>query len=375
MPVPTGLTIRRATAADGEACGDLFARVAMDTDLVLSVDRRHDFDALYRMHSDHWTCWVGERDGDLAGMGTVLVRDGYVAGRPMKVGYLGDLRLAPGVRGQGLLGRFYGPALQAAVDTTGARVFLTAVIASNTRAIAALTGPDATARGIPPYTLLRPFSLRALHATVPRRARRTRVAVRRATAADIPALASLLDTDGRARPYGYKLDEGALRRRLATWPGLCITDFLLAVDRSGDLVGCLAAWNADEVKRTIVLAYRGRMRAVRATYNTAARLLRLPRLPAPGSALAYSYVTHQAIPSGDPAILAALLDVAYADLRRSGRLFLSTCVWDDDPLAAAYRGFVRTDLAARLYAVTPPGAPVPAACTGPAVPGFEIALA
>lgn len=374
VPAPTDLALRRAGPADSGALCELFARVTMDADLVLSVDRRPDFDALYRLHADDWTCWVGERDGELQGMGTVLVRDGYIGGRPAKVGYLGDLRIAPGLQGGGLLGRFYGPALQAAATGTGAQVFLTAVIASNTKAIAALTGAGAAARGIPPYTLLRRFSIRAVHATVPRRPRRTGYTVRRATPADIPALAALLDRDGRARPYGYALDEAELRRRLATWPGLSVGDFLLAADRGGDLAGCVAAWDADAVKRTVVTGYRGRMRAVRVAYNTAAAVLRFPPLPAPGGTLAYRYLTHQAVPSGDPAVLAALLDVAYADLRRSGRAFLSACVWDGDPLAAAYTGFVRTDLPAHLYAVTLPGARVPAPCVADAPPGFEMAL-
>ena len=368
------LVVRPATAADNDACCDLFSRITMDADVVLSVDRSPEFTALYRLQGEIWTCWVGERDGTLEGMGAILVRDGYVAGAPAKVGYLGDLRVAPGLQGLGLLGRFYEPALRQACDATGARVFLTAVIASNRRAIAALTGPTAAERGIPRYSLLRRFSIRSVHNTVPRPRRRTGYGVRRATPADIPTLAAFLDADGRGRPYGYAVTEEELRRRLATWPGLAITDFLLALDRAGDLVGCLAVWDPSAVKRTTVQAYRGRMRTVRAGYNAAATILRFPHLPAPGRVLPYAYITHQAIPSENPAVMASLLDSAYADLRRTGRALLSVCVWDDDPLAGAYRGFVTTDLPTHLYAVTPTGVPAPPACDATARPGFEMAL-
>lgn len=369
------LVVRRATAADNAACCELFSRVTMNADVVLSVDRRPDFHAAYRLQGDDWTCWLAEADGRLAGMGTIVVRDGYIDGRPTKVGYLGDLRLAPGVQGRGLLGRFYGPALQEAATRTGADVFLTTVIASNTRAIAALTGPKAAARGIPPYTLLRRFAIRTIWGAVPAAARRGgRFAVRPATPADIPAVARLLDRDGRSRPYGPAVSEGELRRRLARWPGLSICDFLLAVDHSGQAVGCLATWDAHAVKRTVVADYRGRMRVVRTGYNLAAAVLRLPRLPAPGGVLPSVYVTHQAVPSGEPAVMAALLRAAYADVRRNRRGLLSVCVWEGDPLAAAYAGFVSTDLAAHLYAVTLPGAPIPDPCPA-APPGFEMALA
>ena len=368
-----GVTIRRATAADSEARCELFARVTMDADLSLAVDRGPDFDALYRLQTGDYACWVGEEAGLLRGMGTVLARDGYVDGQPAKVGYLGDLRIEPGYQGLGLLPRFYERTLADAVAATGARVFLTVVIASNRQAIAALTGPKAAARGIPPYTLLRRFSIRAVHATVPRRTRRTGYTVRRATAADLPAVEAFLDTDGRSRPYGYRFQAGELTRRLAAWPGLDVSRFLLAFDRGGDLAGCTAVWDASGVKRTVVRAYRGRMRAVRAAYNTAGAMLRFPRLPAAGGVLRYAYLTHVAVPSRDPAVMAALLDVAYAEERRSGRVFLSACVWDDDPLAAAYRGFVTTDLPTNLYAVTLPGDPLPRV-RGDDPPGFEMAL-
>lgn len=369
------LIVRPATAADNAARCELFSRITMDADVVLSVDRRPDFDAAYRLQGDDWTCWIGEAGGELHGLGTILVRDGYVDGQPAKVGYLGDLRIAPGLQGRGLLGRFYGPALEEAAARTGADVFLTTVIASNTKAVAALTGPKAAARGIPPYTLLRRFAIRTIWGVVPTVAwRGAACTVRPATAADIPAVAALLDRDGRCRPYGYGMSQTELRRRLDTWPGLSISDFLLAVDADGELVGCLAIWDAHGVKRTIVAEYRGRMRAVQSGYNAAAAVLRLPRLPASGDELPYVYVTHQAVPSGDPAVMAALLRAAYTDVRRHRRALLSVCVWEDDPLAAAYAGFVKTDLPAHLYAVTLPGAPLPSACPA-APPGFEMALA
>lgn len=371
----TDLVVRPATSADNAARCELFSRITMDADVVLSVDRRPDFDAAYRLQGGEWTCWVGEADGELHGLGTILVRDGYVDGQPAKVGYLGDLRIAPGLQGRGLLGRFYGPVLEEAASRTGADVFLTTVIASNAKAIAALTGAKAAGRGIPPYTLLRRFAIRTIWGALPAPARRRAACrVRPATAADIPDVAALLDGDGRSRPYGYALPEAELRRRLETWPGLSISDFLLAVDAGGEILGCLATWDAHGVKRTIVAEYRGRMRAVRSGYNAAAALLRLPRLPAAGGELPYVYVTHQAVPSGDPAVMAALLRAAYTDVRRNRRALLSVCVWEDDPLAAAYAGFVKTDLPAHLYAVTLPGAPLPAACPA-APPGFEMALA
>ncbi len=388
MPVATAppsastATVRRATRADGAALCTLFAATAMRADLALSVRRDPDFFALYDLQSDDWECWVAELDGAVEGVATVLVRDGYVVGERRRVGYLGDLRLSPRAEGRLLLDRFYGPVLRAVADRTGCELFLTAVIASNDRALRALTVRTARAAraGRPTYVPLADFDIRSVQLVLPPRfaparwLRRSVRHVRRATAADVPALARVLDADARRHPFGYVLDEPALRRRFATWPGLAPESFYLAEDAAGAIAGCLALWDAAPVKRMAPMAYRGAMRRARAGYGLLARVVGAPPLPRPGEPFRYAYATHVAVPSDDPAVLAALLDAACAAARRARYHFVSVFAPRGDALDAAYRGLLTTDLPARLYVVAAPGAAVPEACLTGTHPGFEMAL-
>ena len=50
-------------------------------------------------------------------------------------------------------------------------------------------------------------------------------------------------------------------------------------------------WDAAPVKRTVVSAYRGKMRRIKTGYDIAARLLRFPRLPDPGFSAVRSTLT------------------------------------------------------------------------------------
>jgi hypothetical protein len=197
--------------------------------------------------------------------------------------------------------------------------------------------------------------------------------VRRAAEADIPSLASFLDADSRRRPFGYVLDEAELRRRLARWPGLDISDFYLAFDGQL-LVGCCAAWDATPVKRTVVKAYRGSMRWVRRAHDVAAPLLRVPRLPDGGEPLRYAYLTHLAIPGEDPAVMRALLEAVYRDRRADGYHFLSICVPEGDPLGAAYAGFLTSNLKSNLYMVAARGRKASEIDLAGKRIGFEMAL-
>lgn len=371
------LVVRPARPEDDGPRRALLAGVAMDTDLALSVRRAPTMDAMYALHASAWDAWVvaGE-NGRVEGMGSVLVRDGYVGGAVRKIGYLGDLRLSGRAEGRMLLDRAYGPILEAARERHGCEHWLTAIIASNARARRALTvhTERAARRGRPRYTLLREFDIRSLHLVLPRRRERSALAVRRGRVEDIPAIAALLDADARRRPFGYPMPETELRRRLATWPGLTVESFHVAEDASGRMIGVVAPWDAAPVKETVVARYGGAMRRVRLAHDLVALAAGRPRLPAPGRAFRYQYLTHLAVPSGEPAVLRALLDSAYHAARRERYHFLSACAPEGDALDAAYRGYLATNLRAQLYLVTLPGTAVPDALLHAPMPGFEMAL-
>lgn len=373
------LRVRRATPEDEPGLRRLFSSIMMDADLSLQICRDPDFFALYRMQSSDWETWVGELGGELVGLGTLLVRDGYLGGVPRRVGYLGDLRIDPRVRGREVLATLYGPVLDGFAERHGVDVFLTAVIASNRRAMAALTGPGAAQLGIPTYHLLERFQIRALQtiaARPPSRAHRRRWRARTATDADLPSIAAFLDQDARARAFGIPMDVERLRAHLVSWEGLDIGDFHLVEDSlDGSLAGVLAVWDATPAKQTIVTAYRGSMRWIRRGHGVMARPLRAARLPAPGAVLHYAYATHHAVLE-DPAAQRVLLHHAWRAIRSGGRgdLFLSCRVPDADASSSAYRGFVSSDLPANVYAVVPGGRELPAELRDARSVGFEMAL-
>lgn len=349
----------------------------MDAELSLSIRRTPTVDAMYELHASAWDSWVvAHGDGTIAGMGSALVRGAWVGGQLRNVGYLGDLRLSGRAEGRMLLDRAYGPILEEARARHGVHYWLTAIIASNARARRALTvhTERAAKRRRPRYTLLREFDIRSLHLVLPRRRERSRFTVRRARDNDIAAIAALLDRDARARPLGYPMPEQELRRRLATWPGLTVESFHVAEDAASGIVGVVAPWDAAPVKKTVVSGYHGSMRRVRWAHDVAAFALGRPRLPAPGCTFRYQYLTHLAIPSGEPAVLRALLDSAYHAARRARVHFLCACAPVGDPLDAAYRGYLATNLRAQLYLVTLPDTPVPDGFLSGPMPGFEMSL-
>lgn len=345
----------------------------MEGDLVLSTRRDPDFFGLYTMQRGDTECWVYESQGRNVGFAAVQMRDGWLAGRAARVGYLGDLRFDFSASRARVLERHYAAVLERARSVHGVEAFYTAVLASNVAALRALVRRRAERSAQPRYHLLRRFDMVSIQFAGRRPARRVAYDVRTAVAADAAAIALLLDRDHRARPFGYRFDDGEWEHRLARWPGLGLERTYLAFDRAGRLVGVTSAWNPASVKRYRVLDYRGGMRWARRLYNPAARLMGWAPLPAPGQDFRYFYLVNTSIEGDVPVVFRALLERIYDDHRGRGEHFFSTCEYENDPLAPALRGFLTRRLSFHLYTVTPADAPAPD--TGPGRPGFEMALA
>ena len=367
------MTLRLATREDNAQLLELFGEVPMSGELVLTTQRDPDFFRLYDMQRGLAEPWVHEVERGLDGLGTVLVREGWLEGRPCRVGYLGDLRTRFSARRSRGLARFYGPVLEETARRLGVEVFLTAVMATNASALQALVKRQERRLSQPRYTLLRRFSAVSVHFTHRRRPSRSPFHVRRATPADVPAMAALLDADHRARPFGYRFDQGELEHRLAHWPGLTLERCYLAFDAAGGLVGCTSAWDPSRVKRYRVLAWRGSMRWVKRGYDALATLLRAPRLPAPGEDFRVFYLCNTSVAREDPAILRALVERVYADHHGQGYHFFTLYLDDADPLQPALRGYFQRRLPFHLYAVTPASAP--REHFPPGRTGFEMCLA
>ena len=366
MPSPEPRLARRDESA---ALAELFGDVPMQGSLVLSTRRDPDFFALYDMQDADARCWVVERDGRLTAMAAALARDGWLAERPVRVGYLGDLRTRFSARRDRSVLRFYPRVFEEASKAHGCDLYLTGVMASNAAALHALVRRRKEREGQPVYTLLRRYSMVSIQFAGARRFRGG-VTVRRATAGDLPAYVARLDADHRRRPFGYRFDAGELERRLARWPGFSLDSTFLAF-RGGTLVGGATCWDPAPVKRYRVEAYRGSMRWTKRGFNAAARLLGWTPLPEPGGEFRYFYLCNLTV--DDAEAMRALLETVYAEHRRRGYHFFSFIEYEDDPLARATKGFFARRLGFHLYAVTRSGAPVPEIPPGPT--GFELALA
>jgi hypothetical protein len=140
--------------------------------------------------------------------------------------------------------------------------------------------------------------------------------VERATAADLPAIAILLQRVYRRYQFAPVWRASDLERLIVV-VGLRIDDFLI-VRRGPGVRACLAVWDQSAAKQTVVRGYAPWLRRLRPLVNVAAPLAALPHLPPVGAALRQAYLSHVAVEDDDVGIFRALLRAGLTRSRRRG---------------------------------------------------------
>ncbi len=130
------------TPEDNEKILKFYQTVPMKgSKLAIRYDRSPDFFKFLECHSDtFFVFWFGTSDV-VEGIGTVVLRPGYVNGESTTVGYLGDLRFNNNRRMALAWRKFYSDLLKSAPfieEFNGVRHFLTAIMDENKSASNAL---------------------------------------------------------------------------------------------------------------------------------------------------------------------------------------------------------------------------------------------
>ena len=299
------IAIRPARTGDDPGLKALLRDLPFAGTVRLSLEREPSFFTAAAVEGSPHHAFVGDAgDGRLAGLFTRAVRPVWLDGEPARLGYLGQLRKAPGV----VLSRRHlrqGFAACEATRTADELPFdLTSIVADNAPARKLLE------RGLPGLPVYRPWTeLVTVAIAAARRPRPLPAGVRRADAELLPTVARRLAGELSRRQLAPAWNPVNLSR----CPDLAASDFLVTVehDHGGPRVtGCLALWDQRSFKQTVVRGYAPWLARLRPLLAPALRLAGRPALPPPGRALAMGFLSHEAVPLDQPEELLTLVEGA-----------------------------------------------------------------
>lgn len=311
--------------------------------------------------------------GRLMGMGNRSIRPLWVNGEVREIGYFNGLRADKPYREGLALARFVqqGFAAYAQWHCDGrAPFYLISVVDDNVPARRLLTS------GLAGLPKLREYTRMVTHAIHPARPKSqvplpSGLQLVRGTPEHVPAMVDCLQRNGVNQQFSPYWTSETLLSPLT--PHLAIDDFFLALSGSR-VVGCLALWNQQSCKQTVVRGYSGNFKRWRKVINLLAPLGGWPSLPEVGTPLNQCFVAFTAIDNDDPQIFAALLRAVYNEAAKRRYSYLLLGLPEVHPLRRVLTGYHPLEYVSQIYLAAWDDGFEEIARVDARLPGLEIAV-
>ncbi len=297
-----------ATANDDEQLRRILAQTPTEGQISLTFQREPGYFDAAVVHGGFHQTVVGRdlETGELIGLGVRSIREQFVNGVSMPIGYLSSLRLLPGHRHRGLLARGFQFFRELHADGR-TPLYLTTIAAGNQPASSALTRGRA---GLPNYHFAgRYFTLALRPGCLRTPICRSRIEIRPAMQNDLGSVVSFLNEHGRRRQFFPKYTSCDFLKPRSTFRDLQLADLLLAW-RQDRLAGTVGVWDQTAFRQSIVHRYSRPLRYIRPYYNAWAALRAKPKLPPPGARLPLAMAAVAVVADDDPEVFRGLLAAA-----------------------------------------------------------------
>jgi acetyltransferase (GNAT) family protein len=338
------IEIRPAGEADNPGLLALTRITPMAGTISLRIDRDPDFFALLRLRGRS-KVFVAARGPEVIGCLSAALRTAYLAGAPETIAYVGDMKVHPSFSGSLVAVRLV-QALAADLRRAGVDLGFAVAADGNHRVLPLLAGRVGTPRWVP----LGRFLVNGLVPS-PFQGSSKGYTIDTAQAADLPAIAALLDRFHRARQFAPQLQEDEIAEILSAALEQPFPRTFVA-RRGQCVVATLTLCDTGAVKRNVLLSAPGSLRLALALLGVATRPFPGFPLPRMGQALRLLSVRYAACEDQDRAALEALLALARTQAFRHRFTFLMLGLHERDPLRSLVRGIPRFTFSSQAFATS-----------------------
>lgn len=358
--------VRLATKSDNEDLCTLLATVVSESNLSMIEERNPDFFRLRLLQDpEHW-CWLIEsKSGNNAPVGciTFVSRSGWVAGKPVKIGYVCDLRLSTEHRKHSIMPRLFRKMAKESWANNYDYVYATTADSN-----AQMTKVVSIGGG----KIWTPYQMKSV--TFFGRAEAPAYPVERATSNHFDELTDFLREQEKLRFGGYQIDRALLEQRLDQWDDFTLKNFYICRNEQGKICAVAAPWDTNSIRRSRIVSYSGSMRILKYLYNFEASLRGKMKLPEQGDCFRYLSLTHLNVLNDRPDYFNALLKGIYADLSEKKYHFMSAFIPKGSKLNEGFQGLRTQAVDFRLLIYANPNSWISELDLANYRPGFEMAL-
>ena len=335
-----------ATPSDDPALRGLLRQNPFAGSIAISLEREPDYFLASAVEGPfHETLVVRDsKTSMIIGIGDRSVRPLYVNGEVRDIGYFSGLRVDSEYQHGLALARFLSKGFEGQRHQhrdKRTKYYLMSIVADNEPARRLLDS------NLPHYPRLHPYVRMFTHAIHPGRVKKEMgMRIARGSTDSHAAILDCLNRNGLRTQFGPYWTKHTLPSDLT--PGLCIPDFFLAL-RENRVIGCLALWDQQSFKQSVVRGYAGRLARYRKFINLLSPLGGWPALPEPGTRLNHCFACFLAVDEDDPEVFSALLRAFYNEAARRKYDFLMIGLAEGNPFQRIVQAYNPITYKSQIY--------------------------
>lgn len=347
----------KATEIDNDRLLHYFAQASYPGPVQLRMRRMFNFFNHYRLQSDdHVTCILQNEKSEIEAMASLIFRDGFIDGQKETVGYATDLRVSPTRRAIVNWSHHFLPVLENERNRRQCRYIFSVVAHAQRQAYNAFIRPRNFRRHMPRYHLFRRFQAVSLHGLWPFHNKPlSGIKIRSATENDFEALGEYILRQTANRPLKYFDSLDSFRKSIDRWRDLSISNFLLAFNKQGHIIGCTAPWSPERVQRIITETYDQKSQNMKDLLQILSYFKIAHALPKENRELEVRHLTH--LHADNPDIFYSLLYNAYQQSGKNEILLYPH--FEGELITLPPRAFISADMNFGLYCILAPTDPIP----------------
>jgi len=302
-----GYVFQRATLRDDDTIKMILKTNEMDSWIKIATEHEPSyFNATNLFGSTEAILSRTKDTGEIVGMCSFTKMRTHYNGKPVDLGYLGELRVVPKFRNNLKIIRYGFESIKNISNLTN-KIWFTSIAKENNVARRLL---EANLKGMPRYRRI--GELATLAFSVNRK--KVKLQFESASKSDIPILVEFYNKYASEYQYSPELNTKWLSD-LNGQNGISINDFYILKDGS-DIQACFAIWDQRNIKQTVVRGYRFPLNLFRIPYNLFSSFFSQAKLPAVNNKVNYIFISFLTVSEHKINKSIEILDAALSEIKK-----------------------------------------------------------
>ncbi len=250
------MQLELAKPEHSQQLSDFYKEFTRKGNVELKVNRHGKFFSPYEIQSDQHLTYILKENDQIEGLASFVIRDVFLDNKVKTVAFGRDLRISSNRRAVVEWTKHFLPVMQEIQQAFGCQYFFSVMSGNDVQASNAFIRPRTMKRPLPHYHMFRRFNLTTLHGQMPwAKNPLPHLRIRHGSPQMEDALIYYVLQKSREKDLATTWDFDSFADKMSRWKNFEISDFLIAVDKDENIVGCVAPWSAGGIQDYIPLEY------------------------------------------------------------------------------------------------------------------------